>query len=695
MPRTPKNLDTTVLSRLPGGNIPAGGETFVGAQRSALRAPRKLLSPAEEEVNADLDRLLTAAGMDASVVADMPFEERAYLKQCLVELMTDGQSHTAQSLRSADYKWEPVDIRTFLDDPYYAGDATKALFPRCKDVLIDAYSGDTPPAEMILGGSLGWGKTTLASLGVLYDIYLMTCLVNPHDYYGIMAGSPIVFGLYSVSKEQSADSAFSKIVTWADGSPYFRDKCPRSGNHKQRAYFKGCPLLLITGSQEIHSIGKDMYSFLMDEANFLTARDGADEQARAYAIYNNAKNRLRSRFMQRGGGVPGKTWLISSKRTHAAFLENHIRDSKADLESGASRLYEYAQWEVRDQGLYILPKFKVEIGDRINPHRILQPGEDPRPGSDVITVPGEFRHPFEADIDRALRDLAGVATYGMCPFFRDRRVITDAETTEITHPFTRPEITTSIADDVGIETYFRPELMFDTVMSNYRLRVNPDSPRFVHVDIAFTQDSMGIACVHQDGWKLCRRLRPDGTYYEDKVPMVRTDFVLRIRPPKGSEIDLAKMRAFLISLRDLGLPIHRVTLDGHQSRDTMQILRKINFDAVLYSVDKTDDAYRTLRQAYVEKRLLIYHYATLVRELGELEHNLEEGTVDHPKTSPETGEPGSKDVADALAGAVYNCIIDENAHIGGGAKAQAAPSQSDFRHAGGAIPWTQLERNMR
>lgn len=453
--------------------------------------------------------------------------------------------------------------------------------------------------------------------------------------------------------------------------------------------------IVSSNSQEIHSIGKDMFAFLLDEANFLTSKSGEDDQSRAYAIYTNAKDRLRSRFMDEDGEIPGKVWLISSKRTHASFLEGHIKASKDDISAGRTHLYEYSQWAVRDPARFRKPKFRVEVGDRMHPSRILAAGEEPRVGAEVIIVPGEYRQSFEQDMDGALRNMAGIATESLYPLFRDRSLLARCVSAEMTHPFTRAEITTDITDDIGIETYFRPELLFRLHMSRYVPRFEPDAPRFVHVDVGFTQDAMGIACVHQRGWKEVRRVRNDGTYYVDKAPMIVADFVLRIVPPKGSEIDLGKMRAFLISLRDMGLPIHRVTLDGHQGRDTMQVLRKIDFDAVLYSVDKTDDAYMGLRQAVVEERIAYYEYETLMRELGELERDAEEGIVNHPKKSPSTGLPGSKDVSDALAGAVYNCLIDTRAAVGGVDRGRPADTVAAARTPGGALPWDQLDREAR
>lgn len=693
----PKKINPLeIRAALPGGDTLVDGSAHQPKETSKERIRTRRLAFDEPIVTGveDLGRMLNELGIDDINIDTMSNPEKAYLRKYLDDLRDTGTSEMVKKLIEADYRWEPVSMQQFLEDPYYLGGSTKELFPKCKEMLVSIFDQNRPPLEVILGGAIGWGKTTAAAVGMVYDMYKMGCLRNPHEFYGIMGGAKIVFALYSVSKDQAADSAFSKIISWMDTSPYFREKMPRVGNHTTRALFRNCPILLITGSQEIHSIGKDMFSFLMDEANFLTAKGGDDEQSRANAIYVNAKDRLRSRFMDNEGEIPGKMWLISSKRTHASFLESHIAESKdkGDISEGRTMLFEYSQWAVRDPARFKKPKFRVEVGDRIYPSKILAPGEDARPGAEVIEVPGEYREPFEKDIDSGLRNMAGIATVSMCPLFRDRSLIDKCITDELVHPFTRPEIVTNILDDVGIETYFRPEVLFATKMSKYVVRRNPDAPRFVHVDVGFTQDAMGIACVHQQGWKMVRRLRNDGTYYEDRAPLIVTDFVLRITPPRGSEIDLAKMRAFLIGLRDYGLPIHRVTLDGHQGRDTMQILRKIDFDAVLYSVDKTDEAYMTLRQCVTEDRIKYYNYATLLRELGELERDIEEGTVNHPKKSPATGGPGSKDVSDALAGATFQCMIDLKAAVGGLSQTPQAATVASARTPGGALPWNVLDR---
>ncbi len=666
---------------------PAGGVFGTGIEKPTVRADR---------------RLLTELGVDMEEFALLSPAAQATVLQALDEFAEHGSSITASSLVAADWKWMPVSVEQFVDDPYYLGGFTRDLFPMLRKALIEIFDTAHPPVEVILGGSIGWGKTTIAGIGILYDLYRVGCLKNPHAYYGLMPGSPITWAVYSTSKEQAADSSFSKMLTWVTGSPYFRERMPRTGKHTTRMVFSKSPILVITGSQEVHSIGKDMYGFMLDEANFLTAKSTSEgEEGRAMAIYSNAKTRMASRFQEGGGRIPGKLWLISSKRTHASFLENHIAASKATIASGLTRLYEYARWDVLPSGKYTLPRFKVEVGDRINPARMLSEFESARPGADVIAVPGEFRQNFLDDIDQAMRDIAGIATYGLSPLFRDRNalfacIVPPASPEAWVHPFTKPVISTDILDDIDIAAYFRADCMFQVRQSRHVVRRNPHAPRFIHLDLAVTEDSMGIACCHQSGWRRVKRSRADGTWYEDKAPVVDIDFMLRIEPPRGSEIDIAKARAFIISLRDLGLPIWRVSCDGWQSRDTTQILRKLDFDAVTYSVDRTDEAYMTFRQAVVEQRIRYYEYETFMREASELERDIDAGKVDHPKTSPSTGLRGGKDVADAVAGACFNALTDPRAAVQPSSGGEPTDNQdSGVRTKVGEIPWAELEKELR
>ena len=139
---------------------------------------------------------------------------------------------------------------------------------------------------------------------------------------------------------------------------------------------------------------------------------------------------------------------------------------------------------------------------------------------------------------------------------------------------------------------------------------------------------------------------------EKKKPIVVVDLKMQLKAPVGREIYKLK------SERDFR--IIKVTLDGFQSTDFMQMLRANGIQAELLSVDKNTSAYDTLKELLYGNRLDYYYHLVFIRELEELKY--EKGKVDHPEISrrrahEENDERGSKDVSDSVAG-ICKSLID-------------------------------------
>lgn len=126
--------------------------------------------------------------------------------------------------------------------------------------------------------------------------------------------------------------------------------------------------------------------------------------------------------------------------------------------------------------------------------------------------------------------------------------------------------------------------------------------------------------------------------------------------PDTGEVDIASIRERIYALKAMGYNIAKVTFDGYQSRDSIQMLKKASINADYLSVDRTIDPYNNLKMAIYEKRLDVYHTDILQKELIQLE--LVKGIkVDHPAN-------GSKDLSDSIAGVVQNIV--ENTPVGSG-----------------------------
>lgn len=415
--------------------------------------------------------------------------------------------------------------------------------------------------------------------------------------------------------------------------------------------------ILTSNSRELHLLGKDVFSLYLDEVNFMESKttqpnrgvDLKEEEGQAYEIYNAARSRIMSRFMRPGGSVPGMTILISSKTNQLSFLDKHIQKVKEDIDKKKVYVADFARWEVQPASRFILKKFKVQVGDAVRASKILKDGEESPVGATIVEVPGEFKDEFEMSIERALREVAGVATQGLSPLFREMKTITDCIDTTRKHPFTKQVVSISTMSEIEIIDYLINDRLFDVKGGSLSVRLNPSIPRAIHLDLALNGDRAGFAMGHISGLRKVKKMRADYTYYFDYAPEIVVDIVLSIELLEQGQIDFGKIRTFINALNDFGFNIKSLSADRFQSADTLQIFKKMGWDTGIISVDTTTEPYMYLKQVCLDKRISYYDYPLLNKELKDLEYDMDKDKIDHPKNS-------SKDAADAVAGMVYNLM---------------------------------------
>ena len=234
------------------------------------------------------------------------------------------------------------------------------------------------------------------------------------------------------------------------------------------------------------------------------------------------------------------------------------------------------------------------------------------------------------------------------------------------HPFTHEAISIDCLDNVSIADYFKITTACRKVQSKWTPRLNPTYPRFIHIDLALTGDSVGIAMGHTSGIVQHKKINDYGIIEEKKDPFIIIDFMLRIKPPSGSEIDFSKIRAFVLYLQKCGYQIDKVSFDDWQSRDSRQILEKNGFATATVSMDRSDSQYKVLRGAFFDRRIGVYKYEPFIGEVLDLEYDSQAHKVDHPIKASSANNglngKGAKDVADAVCGVVWACTTEEYAH---------------------------------
>jgi hypothetical protein len=558
------------------------------------------------------------------------------------EIELYGKSSTYEQLMSVDWRWRPVDPYTFLMDDYFMGKYCRGdggrgkLYDKWVDVLLEVLDPDKDYYELIVTGAIGTGKSTMAALAIAYKLYRLSCLKNPARFYGLMEDSAIIFGTYNVFKYK-ADDNYQNLNVFIENCQYFKDHFPTAkmqNKHASGGLRFGSRIKVIAGSTELHALGNNLLSLLIDEMNFMkgdskTQKERDENRSQAHKLYDASRRRITSRFMYKGQ-VPGLMILISSRNTDSSWLENHLSDV-----SGRKGVYvaDFPLWEVKREVMgYCGLSFKVEVGDQFHGSRILESSDDtPRDGARVIDVPTEHRQEFNDDVEGALRDIAGVASVSHAPLIRHRDHIGACITDVLSHPFTKESFSITDADGIEIKEYFRSRSVVGVQQSIVRPKLNPDSSRHVHIDLGEKHDSAGICMGHVS--------RVVGIN-----PHVTIDFFLEVRAPRYGSIDFAKIRSFIVYLRDdLGYPIESLTTDSWQSSDTRQIMSKLGFKTSILSIDRTDEPYIVARTMLYEHRISMYRHLKFIEELVNLQHDMVKRKVDHP-------EGGSKDIADAFAG---------------------------------------------
>lgn len=169
--------------------------------------------------------------------------------------------------------------------------------------------------------------------------------------------------------------------------------------------------------------------------------------------------------------------------------------------------------------------------------------------------------------------------------------------------------------------------------------------RFIHVDLALKRDRAALCMVSSGGFKEIQTSM--GT---ETLPVVNMDLIHSWEASVGNEINFASVRQMIVDLcRKFQVAL--VTFDRWQSVEMIQSLRSQGINADFHSVKKSD--YDTLLTAIYDTRIRGYWNELLVEEELLKLKLFGNNKIDHPST-------GSKDLADALAGAVAGCVKNIN-----------------------------------
>lgn len=484
-------------------------------------------------------------------------------------------------------------------------------------------------------GCIGAGKSTVSIIGVLYDLYRVTLLKDPHKKFKLIPTTPIVITLITATMDLAGAVLADQLIDVIGESPYFRSKLlPGKGDKIDEEMFPH-HVGIAYGSRMRHSLGKAVIGAIIDEANFQNAV--ADQ---AVQNYNSIRRRMFSRFMTKGGDVPCRMWVVSSRNESTSFLESHI---DAERNNPKVAIFEPAIWEVQaHKGIYSGATFPVFIGSDIEqPKIITSDAEMDDYLGRTIQVPVEYRKDFENNLPGALQDLAGVATRNGVNLIYNVEALDRSMCLE--NCMTTDELHLTLDGDDQISDFYKGNL--------------PKGPYFVHLDGGLRSDRFGFAMSRvTENITVNTMSAVNGMPVSKTSPSIETPLVFGIKALPGSEVPFWKVRQFLVFLRSNGVSISQVTCDGYQSADMMQLLTKLGFNVKYASVDKTKDPYLKLSSNILLGLIKMPQSKILRVELMNLQ-NLPK-KIDHPAIVVVDGKQveGGKDIADAVASSSYEAI---------------------------------------
>lgn len=555
-----------------------------------------------------------------------------------VGYLTFAIKHLKLRMRDGNkYSELPVDVWTFMISGLLLNMGDE-IYAENKKEIIELCHGDY--VEAVLTGGIGTGKTTVALVAIAYALYEMSCLLVPQHTFGLAKSSEILFVFQSLDAKKAKGIDYDRFKAMIDNSPYFQEIFRYDRNLTSEMRFPHRIIVKPLTGDVTAAIGQNVFGGIIDEVNFMAVVEGSSQSKdggvfdQAKEIYRSINERRKSRFMHQGR-LPGMLCMVSSKQYPGEFTDVKIAERDAELrETGKTTIYVYDKrvWEVRPEKFEGRGWFHIFLGDQSRKPRVLEAGEEENyHGEDaklVMAIPEDYRASFRADLLAAIREVAGQTTLALHPFIMNIDAVRNC---------------------FGSVASVLSEPMADFVQ--HKIKVYPkriarfNEPRFCHIDPSATVDSTGLAVGH-----VVKFVEVPRGNESEWLPVIQFDCILEVKPPMNGEIIQENLRRVLYALRDSGMLLKWVSMDGHQSLDSLQLLAARGFVTGYKSMDTDNMPYETAKQAFYDGRVIAPVHEKALLEWTRLEKNQKTMMIDHPAN-------GSKDLTDAMAGVIYGLTM--------------------------------------
>lgn len=550
------------------------------------------------------------------------------------------------------YEEKPVDIITFATDPYYLGKTygDGRLYKFWQDTLKEIYPVPmySPYSEVLLSAAIGAGKTSCSIIGLGYDAYRLLCLKDPQSYYGLTPNTTFVIALFSSTLTLASDVNWTTLMDAIAESPYFMDKLIDKRAVDRKAKASILPLAkkigIQIGSKFEHTIGKAVFSALLDEASFQSKSLNRDQAQETYnALFSRSNSRFEETILR--NAIPGHIYIASSPSISTGFLDKKVKEAakRKDILVKTNIARWHCKTSLMDDSEGF---FYVKPGTQESPSVLVDSIDhlSEKEQNSYHKVPKKFRLEFENDLDLAIRDSLGIGTSYATRLIRDMKTVTNNMV------FDNPVKT----DIITTLSYSGADQIQDYIDLDYfRNPRYPKANRFIMLDPGVTSDTFGIAAAYCTPVKEFAGKAETAYEYDHRLYFV--DFVLGIKGSKSEKVNFSKVAIFLSFLASIGYPIIQLGSDQFQSEYLLQSFDQKGWKTKKLSVVTDTQPYEFVRDRLKESKCYLPKSETLKRELGSLTRvakNKDKYGYDHPAD-------GSKDLSDSVAGALWMCAQAE------------------------------------
>ena len=531
-------------------------------------------------------------------------------------------------LDGEEFDEKPVDLKTFVRSPEYLGlpelsDYQYTLIEKSSQIykdstLIKLFGEEEgrirfkqTANEVVAQLGKGSGKDYCSTIAVAYIVYLLLCLKDPATYYGKPPGDSIDIINIAINSQQASNVFFKGFKTRIEKSPWFAGKY--SDKASEVKFDKA--ITVHSGHSEREAWeGYNVIVVILDEISGFAIENttGHDQAKTGAAIYDMYRASVDSRFPDFG-----KVILLSFPRYKNDYIQQRYNAVVAEVET-VVRDHKFKMDEELPDGT-VGNEFEIQWEeDHIVSYKIPKVYALRRPTWEVNPVRkiDDFKVAFFTNPLDALSRFACMPPDAVDAFFKSKEKVEKA--------FNKAHLA---VDNFGrLEEWFLPD---------------PDKEYFIHVDLAQKHDHCAVAMAHVNRWV---NVKVTDTYSQP-APIVVIDAVRFWTPTKDKSVDFTEVKDYILSLKTRGFKIRVCTFDRWNSHDMMQQLKQYGINTEILSVAKKH--YDDMAMVVAEERVVGPHIPLLIDELLQL--RIMRDRVDHPRK-------GSKDLADAVCGAIYNSI---------------------------------------